>query len=426
VYQDEQLQPPPAQATEELVWDEEVTFEEPLAAETPMAEWLATDVLPDLPLTEPLGSETAPFNQTDSFVTAQLETAPAPGDESFAALADWLQTSDLPEDESISFDPLAEEQSAEEMLIEEELEIAEPALEVEFETVEDVMMDEAAPVILESGSLDDSEEEFVTSLLDTGETQTLPTWMTDVTGEATTAEAFAAEPLDAASDDALDWLDSGAPVGAVGVVAATLTAEPSAEDEVQPLDVESVDVLAPSDEDWGLDSDSLESVEVEDSEAEQLFKAELTTATAEETEEAIAEIEEPEVVEDNTYYSAFEDLPAAELEAVENGSNAPDWLNAMVPGLDIDTTAGAQGITDLLGDETTDETADAAAMPEDYQWLNEMVEEETQSDIIVPAVASQSPRFVFSRPPRWLRRLLERRTEDVDATDNSDLPAWLR
>jgi hypothetical protein len=54
------------------------------------------------------------------------------------------------------------------------------------------------------------------------------------------------------------------------------------------------------------------------------------------------------------------------------------------------------------------------------------VDEETKSDIIVPAVAAQAPRFVFSRPPRWLRRLLERRESASHVQDDSDLPAWLR
>ena len=84
---------------------------------------------------------------------------------------------------------------------------------------------------------------------------------------------------------------------------------------------------------------------------------------------------------------------------------APDWLNAMAPGLDHDDS------------EEADDPAPAQASPSsaaDFDWLNDIVDEETSE---MPAVAPPTaPRFIFSKPPAWL-------TELLDAPSNQEIAA---
>ena len=76
---------------------------------------------------------------------------------------------------------------------------------------------------------------------------------------------------------------------------------------------------------------------------------------------------------------------------------APDWLNAMAPGLD--------------GGEDADDPAPAQSAPSstgDFAWLNDIVDEETSE---MKAVAPEpmpptAPRFDFSQPPAWMAELL--------------------
>lgn len=521
----EESQPPQEElpSTGEITWEEDLSWQAQASSDAPIGEWLATDALPDLPLTEPLVNTDMPLTgeltanepttsaedsmaalsdwlqgepqeslvadeaaavsdwdpgatltDAQELVTRPLDSAE---DDSFAALADWLETGDLvensvpadmpnaedtasmsdqasmeaesaldeqaasfastvetasddwlSEEQPLSFDPLAEEQPVPDMPLAPEAEQAseqEPEAIAEEAQAEAVMVDEGAPVSPET-SLESSGDEFTASLLDSGESQALPDWMGDVTGEATPAEAFASEPLaleadaeqswlDEVEDEAEtpqdedatpDWLLAAAPVAAAGVIASTESHHD--DDDAQP-EIEGS---------WGFEAMDV----TEDDGIPELEESMVVTDDVLETIQ-----EEVSAEEVNEYYSAFEDLPGAEVEGAAEGSNAPDWLNAMVPGLDIDTAAGTTGIDDVLEEDLSEETADAAAaMPDDYEWLNEMVDEETKSDIIVPAVAAQAPRFVFSRPPRWLRRLLERRESTSQVQDDSDLPAWLR
>ena len=78
-------------------------------------------------------------------------------------------------------------------------------------------------------------------------------------------------------------------------------------------------------------------------------------------------------------------------------SNAPDWLNAMVPGLDVDYEADEDAPMDegFLEEEAVHASTESG---EGFDWLTDIVEEETDQ------VASVSPlSFIFSRLPRWLR-----------------------
>ncbi|RMG74864.1 MAG: hypothetical protein D6711_07860, partial [Chloroflexi bacterium] len=122
--------------------------------------------------------------------------------------------------------------------------------------------------------------------------------------------------------------------------------------------------------------------------------------------------------------------------------NAPDWLNAMVPGLDVDFEA------------EEDTPIEAEFIPEStsgFEWLNAIVETEANQPPIIhpdnlPGKSSkQEARFVFSRPPLWLRQetsytkqeqeetfdLFAESTDDLTEDDfnfdeiGEELPPWL-
>ncbi len=103
--------------------------------------------------------------------------------------------------------------------------------------------------------------------------------------------------------------------------------------------------------------------------------------------------------------------------------NAPDWLNAMVPGLDVDYEAGE----DEFADEDVEDLEDEEASQREYAWVGEMVEEEL--------AASERSSYSFSRPPAWLgasgsqspRDSLDDEFPDWPSDDaDADVPEWLR
>ncbi len=133
---------------------------------------------------------------------------------------------------------------------------------------------------------------------------------------------------------------------------------------------------------------------------------------------------------------------AEELELTA-ASNAPDWLNAMVPGLDVDYAAEEDRPLEQAYIEAPlhrPRTVDYASAASEFNWLQQIVDEESRpaeserpappSTLPMPvaAPATARRRFSFSRPPAWLRR-----TETPAATPaasatamfDDDLPAWL-
>lgn len=131
--------------------------------------------------------------------------------------------------------------------------------------------------------------------------------------------------------------------------------------------------------------------------------------------------------------------------------NAPDWLNAMVPGLDVDFEAQEDAPVErsFLPESTTQAAAVRAANQVDFDWLVDIVEEESSqrpsismdnlpgsapSEAQAPAPTGQRRgRFVFSRPPAWLEKLRGRSAQAPAATSTppadeeavADLPPWL-
>lgn len=102
-------------------------------------------------------------------------------------------------------------------------------------------------------------------------------------------------------------------------------------------------------------------------------------------------------------------------------ANSPDWLNAMVPGLEVNVDA-----QEAADDESGEFLSGGKS---DFSWLTAIVEEE----LAPPKVAAPSrrvSRFPFDEPPVWLRVLRdETQTSTPVATAENDddaLPDWLR
>ena len=107
---------------------------------------------------------------------------------------------------------------------------------------------------------------------------------------------------------------------------------------------------------------------------------------------------------------------------------APDWMNAVVPGLDRENDAAT---------DDPDEYARPTAAPgKEFGWVSDLVEEETgQMEAIDPAETGETPYFRFSKPPAWLLSLQSAAAdggvvagvtalsldEDIEALDLDDL-----
>lgn len=120
-----------------------------------------------------------------------------------------------------------------------------------------------------------------------------------------------------------------------------------------------------------------------------------------------------EVIDDNDLLMAEEQADALpEAAAV----SAPDWLNALAPGLEVDTdTVDLSSDSEYLGGSRGD-----------YGWLNTLVDEELRPPALV--VTRRAARFPFETPPLWLQSIRDETqqisTLDIDADDDG-LPDWL-
>lgn len=147
-----------------------------------------------------------------------------------------------------------------------------------------------------------------------------------------------------------------------------------------------------------------------------------------------AETQESQGISEDDYLADFEE--DTELAPAED---APDWLNAMVPGLDIDYEADEDEPVDqgFIGEPQ------ASSTDKGFDWLNDIVDEETgaMAPVVPKPQPVTAPRFSFSNPPAWLNKLLGRETassasaasvasvaqdtdDDFDDFDD-DLPDWL-
>ena len=76
-------------------------------------------------------------------------------------------------------------------------------------------------------------------------------------------------------------------------------------------------------------------------------------------------------------------------------AGAPDWLNAIVPGLDRES--------DTSTDDPNEYARPMAAPGKEFAWVSDIVEEETgELKAIDPAEVAETLYFRFSKPPAWL------------------------
>ena len=128
------------------------------------------------------------------------------------------------------------------------------------------------------------------------------------------------------------------------------------------------------------------------------------------------------VTNDESGYDVNEDTfapaPLGLIASTENeevvptaAENAPDWLNAMVPGLDVDYDAEEdeqleQQFVQSLGSHRP-VSAQSDTSPQ-ASWLNDIIEDEMSQpatlpeSIGIPAKQMSKRRFVFTQLPRWL------------------------
>ena len=77
------------------------------------------------------------------------------------------------------------------------------------------------------------------------------------------------------------------------------------------------------------------------------------------------------------------------------GAGAPDWLNAVVPGLDRENDAST--------DDVNEYARPMAPPGKEFAWVSDIVEEETgEMQAIDPAEPSETLYLRFSKPPAWL------------------------
>ena len=114
--------------------------------------------------------------------------------------------------------------------------------------------------------------------------------------------------------------------------------------------------------------------------------------------------------------------PPAQETLTASAVNSPDWLNAMVPGLEVGTDLPED-------DEDGSEAEFMNGGRSDFGWLSGIVDEELAPPAMA-APARRVARFPFSEPPAWLAMLRdETQTStpvlDIDSDDDS-LPDWLK
>ncbi len=86
---------------------------------------------------------------------------------------------------------------------------------------------------------------------------------------------------------------------------------------------------------------------------------------------------------------------------VEEAGGAPDWLNAVVPGLDRENDAAT--------DDENEYARPLSSPGKEFAWVKDLVLEETgEMKAIDPDEAAETLYFRFSNPPIWLKTLQER------------------
>lgn len=132
----------------------------------------------------------------------------------------------------------------------------------------------------------------------------------------------------------------------------------------------------------------------------------------------------------------LDELPDAEIvdeTQIAPAANAPDWLNAMVPGLDMDFGAAEDEPLEREFAEPTGALDTTLGARSEYAWVIDLVEQEehetapapVEAELELAAETADEPRYVFSRLPAWFRASNDDDDDFADwPGDDSSLPAW--
>ena len=422
------LDEPDAEAEPELATEEEA---EAVSAETP--DWLM---------------ELEPEAETPDAAAEPEPVAETPAsDDDFG----WLDEPAAEAEPDLATEAEAEAVSAEtpDWLMGLEPEAETPDMPVEPETVAETPASDD-----DFGWLDEPAAEAEPDLETEEEAEAVsaeaPDWLMELEPEGETPDA-PAEPETVAetpaSDDDFGWLDEPAAEAepdleteeeaeAVSAEAPDwlMELEPEGETPDAPAEPEPVAETPASDDDFGwLDEPDAE-VETEE-ESQTVSEEKVPEWLAEDEVAAVAEASDMDWLNESSDDDAFDamseiseneeepvSVEADEVLEPTPANNAPDWLNAMVPGLDVDYEAA----DDLAAEEEPVEEP-AATSKREYAWLVELVEKEL--------TATESPSFAFSSRPTWLEpanSLVAGGAVEDDLPDwpsddaDADVPEWLR
>ncbi len=245
-----------------------------------------------------------------------------------------------------------------------------------------------------------------------------PDWLAELQPVNDDEEEAVAEPVAEAGDD-FEWLTSEETPAEADEESEPIAAEETPDwlAELQPSD-EEAEIEA--EEPMASAGDELEWLTSEETSAEDaepvaeaagdmpgwLAEDEDQPDAEEETAEPVASAIDDQAEMDENEETLVEPAPTEALES-SPANNAPDWLNAMVPGLDVDYEATEDEVSEDFEEEPEPETA-----KREFAWLIELVDEET--------AAVDQPAFVFSRPPVWMEPAALADQTDVD----HDFPDW--
>jgi Tfp pilus assembly protein PilF len=155
----------------------------------------------------------------------------------------------------------------------------------------------------------------------------------------------------------------------------------------------------------------------------------------------------PDILSDESFYDE-DDIDLAPAD------NAPDWLNAMVPGLDVDYEAEVDEADDVDYDDQRETLRDRQPTfrritTEEFDWLVDLAAQEEREDYVPPASSAPTgapvppppppplpmtplmpgmgdgagalvARFPFSEPPMWLRNLQAEEGEEGEEGFDED------
>ncbi|MDX2162822.1 MAG: hypothetical protein SF162_16000 [bacterium] len=262
----------------------------------------------------------------------------------------------------------------------------------------------------------------------------MPSWLTDM--QADEADDLLADAPVTESDPALPAADLAITEALMPVGMGAMEAEPaplgdvSPTSDVSPAGDDEFEWMTEAGESLPYQADVAHDLGVLEGEADALFATNSEWAT----DDLAASVGAQNSVTD------FDAQPQPEAEPMDNEltpetvGNVPDWLNAIIPGIDIDVESDEYD-SSLVESAFVEEdrvlepdTSPLVLGSSDFQWLNDIVDEETYEappeappalpetpSAVAPAAApaaSGQGRFAFTRRPEWLKF--------------SKAPAWLK